>query len=116
MDKTTSITTIKKEMLLQEWAAQIEAQQASGLTIREWCTVYTPSPQSHLHGLSEPSSRIKCHTLPGSARGQSAESVGKKSVQLWQSELYIHCAVQQRQRCGFVTVKIRFQVRADAVL
>ena len=54
--------------------------------------------------------------LPGSARGQSAESVGKKSVPLWQSKLYIHCAVQQRQRCGFVTVKIRFQVRADAVL
>ena len=37
MDKTTSITTIKKEMQLQEWSAQIKAQQASGLTIREWC-------------------------------------------------------------------------------
>ena len=35
--KTTSITTIKQEVRLQEWAAQIEAQQASGLTIREWC-------------------------------------------------------------------------------
>ena len=32
MDKTTSITTIKKEMQLQEWSAQIKAQQASGLT------------------------------------------------------------------------------------
>ncbi|WP_024857542.1 IS66 family insertion sequence element accessory protein TnpA [Ruminococcus albus] len=37
MDKTTSITTVKKEMKLQEWVAQIEAQQTSGLTIREWC-------------------------------------------------------------------------------
>ena len=44
--------------------------------------------------------------LPGSARGQSAARCGKKFVQLWQSELYIHCAVQQRQRCGFVTVKM----------
>ncbi len=35
MDKTTSITTIKKEMQLQEWSAQIKAQQASGLTIRK---------------------------------------------------------------------------------
>ena len=34
MDKTTSITTIKKEMQLQEWSAQIKAQQASGLTIQ----------------------------------------------------------------------------------
>ena len=37
MDKTTSITTIKKEMQLQEWSAQIKAQQASGLTIKQWC-------------------------------------------------------------------------------
>ncbi len=34
---TTSITTIKQEVRLQEWTTQIEAQQASGLTIREWC-------------------------------------------------------------------------------
>ena len=34
---TTSITTIKQEVRLQEWTAQIEAQQVSGLTIREWC-------------------------------------------------------------------------------
>ena len=35
--KTTSITTIKQKVRLQEWFSQIEAQQASGLTIREWC-------------------------------------------------------------------------------
>ena len=35
--KTTRITTIKQEVRLQEWSAQIEAQQANGLTIREWC-------------------------------------------------------------------------------
>ena len=38
MDKTTSITTVKKEMQLQEWSAQIEAQQSSGLTVQKWCT------------------------------------------------------------------------------
>jgi hypothetical protein len=34
---TTSITIIKQEVRLQEWSVQIEAQQASGLTIWEWC-------------------------------------------------------------------------------
>ena len=34
---TTSITTIKQEVRLQEWSAQIEAQQASGLTVQKWC-------------------------------------------------------------------------------
>ena len=35
--KTTSITTIKHEVRLQEWSAQIEAQQSSGLTVQKWC-------------------------------------------------------------------------------
>ena len=30
------------------------------------------------------------HFLPGSARGQSPARVGKKSVQLWQSERHTH--------------------------
>ena len=61
--KTTSITTVKKEMQLQEWAAQIEAQQASGLTIREWCAdVYT----AH----SATTARALCHTSPLIAHGQ----------------------------------------------
>ena len=51
MDKTTSITTIKKEMQLQEWAAQIEAQQASGLTIREWCKENGIKPNTYYNRL-----------------------------------------------------------------
>ncbi|EGC03302.1 IS66 family insertion sequence element accessory protein TnpA [Ruminococcus albus] len=47
MDKTTSITTIKKEMQLQEWSAQIEAQQASGLTVREWCAENGIKPNTY---------------------------------------------------------------------
>ena len=35
--KTTTITTVKRELRLQEWSAQIEAQQASGLSIQQWC-------------------------------------------------------------------------------
>ena len=51
MDTTTSITTVKKEMQLQEWAAQIEAQQASGLTIREWCAENGIKPNTYYNRL-----------------------------------------------------------------
>lgn len=37
METSIAITTVKKELRLQEWAAQIEAQQQSGLTVRSWC-------------------------------------------------------------------------------
>ncbi|WP_296586232.1 hypothetical protein [Ruminococcus sp.] len=51
MDKTTSITQVKKEMQLQEWTAQIEAQQASGLTIREWCEENGIKPNTYYNRL-----------------------------------------------------------------
>ena len=51
MDKTTSITTVKREMQLQEWTAQIEAQQASGLTIREWCKENGIKPNTYYNRL-----------------------------------------------------------------
>ena len=51
MDKTTSITTIKKEMQLQEWSAQIEAQQASGLTVKEWCAENGIKPNTYYNRL-----------------------------------------------------------------
>ncbi len=33
----TVITTVKHEVRLREWTAQIEAQQASGMTVQGWC-------------------------------------------------------------------------------
>ena len=48
---TTSITTIKQEVRLQEWAAQIEAQQASGLTVREWCAENGIKPNTYYNRL-----------------------------------------------------------------
>ena len=35
--KATALATVKQEVRLQEWSAQIEAQQASGQTVRQWC-------------------------------------------------------------------------------
>ena len=49
--KTTSITTIKQEVRLQEWTTQIEAQQASGLTIREWCKENGIKPNTYYNRL-----------------------------------------------------------------
>ena len=34
---TTAITTVKHQMKLQEWAEQIEARRASGMTVQSWC-------------------------------------------------------------------------------
>ena len=34
---TTAITTVKQNMRLCEWAAQIEAQQSSGMRVQQWC-------------------------------------------------------------------------------
>lgn len=35
--KTTALAVVKQNVRLQEWSAQIEAQQASGLTVQQWC-------------------------------------------------------------------------------
>ena len=35
--KGTALATVKQEVRLQEWSAQIEAQQASGQTVQQWC-------------------------------------------------------------------------------
>lgn len=37
MESTTTLATVKQEVHLREWSAQIEAQQASGLTVQQWC-------------------------------------------------------------------------------
>ena len=46
--ETTAITAVKQEVRLQEWLAQIEAQQASGLTVRQWCLEIGNPPTSRL--------------------------------------------------------------------
>ena len=37
-ETTTAITAVKQDVRLREWAEQLEAQQASGLTVPQWCT------------------------------------------------------------------------------
>ena len=35
--KSSELAVVKQKVRLQEWSAQVEAQQASGLNVREWC-------------------------------------------------------------------------------
>ena len=36
-ETTTAIMTAKRDVRLRGWAAQLEAQQTSGLTVLQWC-------------------------------------------------------------------------------
>lgn len=49
--KTTAIRAIKQEIRLQEWSAQIKAQQASGMTVRQWCTENGIKPATYYYRL-----------------------------------------------------------------
>lgn len=49
--KTTAIAAVKQEIRLQEWSSQIEAQQASGLTVRQWCIENGIMPNTYYNRL-----------------------------------------------------------------
>lgn len=49
--KTTALATVKQEVRLQEWSAQIEAQQASGLTVQQWCMENGIKPKTYYYHL-----------------------------------------------------------------
>ncbi len=49
--KTTAIRAIKQEVRLQEWSAQIKAQQASGMTVRQWCAENGIKPATYYYHL-----------------------------------------------------------------
>ena len=49
--KGTALATVKQKVRLQEWSAQIEAQQASGLTVRQWCAENGIKSNTYYHRL-----------------------------------------------------------------
>jgi len=49
--KTTAIRAIKQEVRLQEWLAQIKAQQTSGMTVRQWCAENGIKPATYYYHL-----------------------------------------------------------------
>ena len=48
---TTAIVAVKQEVRLQEWAGQIEAQRASGMTVRQWCAENGINVKTYYHRL-----------------------------------------------------------------
>ena len=49
--KTIALAAVKQDVRLQEWSAQIEAQQTSGLTVRQWCTENGVKPKTYYYHL-----------------------------------------------------------------
>ena len=48
---TTAITTVKHQMKLREWAEQIEARRASGMTVQNWCAENGMSVKTYYYHL-----------------------------------------------------------------
>ena len=48
-ETTTAITAVKEEVRLRDWAAQIEAQQASGMTVLRWCEENGIKPKTYYY-------------------------------------------------------------------
>ena len=50
-NKSTAITTVKHELRLSEWSAQIESQQSSGLSVQKWCAENGVNPKTYYYRL-----------------------------------------------------------------
>jgi hypothetical protein len=49
--KRSELAVVKQKVRLQEWSAQVEAQQASGLNVREWCAENGIAPNTYYNHL-----------------------------------------------------------------
>ena len=49
--KGSELAVVKQKVRLQEWSAQVEAQQASGLNVREWCAENGIAPNTYYNHL-----------------------------------------------------------------
>ena len=57
-ETTTAITAVKQKVQLRDWAAQIAAQQASGMTVQKWCAENGINPKTYYYHLRK--LREKC--------------------------------------------------------
>ncbi|MDE6775104.1 MAG: hypothetical protein K2J37_02175 [Ruminococcus sp.] len=59
MEETaTAITAVKQEVRICDWAARIEAQQASGMIVQKWCEENEINPKTYYYHLRK--LREKC--------------------------------------------------------
>lgn len=59
-ETTTAISAVKEELRFRDWVAQIEAQQASGMTVQRWCEENGINPKTYYYHLRK--LREKCVT------------------------------------------------------
>ena len=50
---TTAITTVKQDVQMQEWIAQVQEQKASGLTVQVWCAENGIKPTTFYYHLQK---------------------------------------------------------------
>ena len=57
-ETTTAITAVKKEVRMRDWAEQVKAQKASGMTVQKWCEENGINPKTYYYHLRK--LREKC--------------------------------------------------------
>lgn len=78
-ETTTAITAVKQEIRGRDWAEQIEAQQASGMTVQKWCSENGINPKAYYYHLRK--LRKKCVA--------SAPAIVPLSVPKYTSDIHI---------------------------
>lgn len=51
--KTAALAAVKRDIRLQEWSAQIETQQASVMTVQQWCSENGINPKTYYYRLKK---------------------------------------------------------------
>ena len=51
--KRSELAVVKQKVRLQEWSVQIETQQASGLTVQQWCRENGINPKTYYYRLKK---------------------------------------------------------------
>ena len=87
--KTTELVAVKQIVRLQEWSSQIEAQQSSGLSIRQWCMENRVNPKTYYYHLKT----VREQSL------NSSPAIVPLNVPQQNSDIRIEKNKLQRSRC-----------------
>ncbi|MBP7187579.1 MAG: IS66 family insertion sequence element accessory protein TnpB [Ruminococcus sp.] len=82
-NKTTEIATIRQAVRLQEWSELIKAQQASGLTIKQWCEENGIKPNTYYCRLKKIREQfVEAPAIVPQQQCQSEIRIGKNDLQI----------------------------------
>ena len=96
---TTTITAVKEEFRLCDWAAQIAAQQASGMTVQKWCGENGINPKTYA------SFHRTTQTFSSSSKAFVYEITARRSL----SSEVLEIALRRREEsAGIRSISARF--------